>query len=164
MEATEINLKLNNPEKMSDFNELGDMLYEYISELHSIDENVELRNKQQLMREYLYSDAATELYLFKKDNETIGFGFIGFSDNCHPEADIYIEEFYIKPQYRNNGYGLRFAHMILNDVDSVCFYILTLNEPAKNFWRTVFNEWELDLSVPDINEKYNWLDWYFYKR
>ena len=43
------------------------MLYDYISELHEIDENVKLRTRSELIQEYFYS-ADTDYYLFSADN------------------------------------------------------------------------------------------------
>lgn len=71
----------------------------------------------------------------------IGFIVIGQYPECHPDADIYIAEVYLKPEYRRKH--------IMSDVvnglvtlcgGSYCLFIASKNNVAKQFWFKVFDE------------------------
>ena len=152
----------------SDYSVLNELLFCYINELHSIDNTVVLRTKGQLAREYFYT-ADTSFFLVYEGSTAIGFCILGFDGNCHPDVNVYIEEFYIVPEARRHGYGTAvFEELIIkNNMDTVCFYVLNNNSSAATFWRNLFakNSWD-DISdmVHDINNNVNNCDWHVYRR
>lgn len=157
--------RLYKPESHEEFDIFAELLTEYIKELHQLESNVELRDKEQLIEEYFYMPD-TDLYLLlSSDNSVVGFAIIGHGINCHPDVDIYIEEFYIKPEYRRQGYASSFAEEIVGHVDSVCFFELKTNTSAKALWNKVFDDWiDLSKSIKDTSNAPEWLDWYVFKR
>lgn len=122
-----------------DYEDVLNMLYEYICELHYIDECVEIRTKDELKREYFYG-TNTLFYLEKENDIPVGFGIICVGDACHPLTDLYINEFYIVPEHRNKGYGKELFKYIAGDKKRICFYVLVKNTKAQNFWEHILKE------------------------
>lgn len=147
-----------------DYDYVLDMLYDYIIELNSFNKCVKLRNKKTLAGEYFYA-ADTLFYILYIDELPAGFAIIGEKSNCHPLADIYIEEFFIKPDYRKTSCGRQLIGHVLNDKQPqcVCFYILDKNRPAHEFWDKIFANWQYvkvtDSLIADMNT-----DFYFYEK
>lgn len=66
-----------------------------------------------------------------------GFLAIGFRDNCHPDADLYIAQTYTVSEYRRQGIMRRFFTDWLNSQRKgvkLCMFIIDRNETAKKFW------------------------------
>lgn len=72
-------------------------------------------------------------------NNLIGFLIVGTAPNCHPDADYYVEEAYVKPDYRRKGHMLHaFSEFERKHKGIYCLFVLNKNEGAKNFWKTTF--------------------------
>lgn len=157
-------LKIRQCESRRDYDNLLGMLCDYIAELHSVDECVKPRGQNELAAEYFYTED-TIFYVLYSDSKPAGFAIIGEKSNCHPLADIYIEEFYIKPDFRKTSCGRQLIGYVLNDMKPryVCFYILDKNRPAHEFWDKIFGDWQFvrmtDSLIADMNT-----DFYFYEK
>lgn len=80
-----------------------------------------------------------DIYGSSSDDTPIGFLIMGYAPNCHPDADIYIQEAYISPESRRNGYMSRvIAEVLGKDTSKVCLYILHKNHAAHKFWHELF--------------------------
>ena len=145
-----------------------DLLHEYVQEMNKIDKHVLLKTKDRLKEEYFWT-RDTCYVLFKIKKKPIGFAILGCSSNCHPYADLYIEEFYIQKKYRRKGYGRHFMNLILVGNKKVCFYIIKKNDKALAFQKNIFSKWnDISDKVPAIMQRMHnvpdWLDWYCYNR
>lgn len=80
--------------------------------------------------------------IYAEGGETVvGFLIIGHSPNCHPDADFYIEEAYIKPEYRRQGYmSAAVSRFISEHQGTYCLFILNNNTAAQHFWPKLFAE------------------------
>lgn len=75
------------------------------------------------------------------DGSLAGFFVVGTKNNCHPDADYYIQEAYILPKYRRNGImSLIVKEFVENHEGIYCLLIINGNEIAKSFWGKVFSE------------------------
>lgn len=75
----------------------------------------------------------------EKDDEPIGFLMIGTGENCHPDADYYIADAYIKPEYRRRGYMSGVLREVIDKHPGIyCLLILNENSIGKIFWYTFF--------------------------
>lgn len=73
------------------------------------------------------------------DGKIVGFLLIGIDENKHPDSDWYIEEFYIKKEYQNQGIGQAVVKEMLNSAKGRdCLFILNGNQRASHFWEKVF--------------------------
>ena len=151
-------------ENNAKFKELSYMLWQYILELNKIEPNVTERSQEALEEEYFFCPG-TEYILLMCGNDCAGFAIIGRGVNCHPDADMYIEEFYIRPEYRNKGCGHTFAKMLLDGVQAVCFIVLKKTAKAEKMWKEVFSDWkDVSIQIPDVIPTEEWCNWYVYRR
>ena len=82
-----------------------------------------------------------DIYGSSSDEMPIGFIIVGYPPNCHPDAEIYIQEAYISPESRHCGYMSRvIAEVLGRDTSSVCLYILHKNHSAHKFWHELFTK------------------------
>ena len=148
----------------SNYKEFLIMLRNYIIELHKYDPiNVPIMDLKQLELEYLDNDIDSYKVLIDND-KYIGFTIISRKKKYNQNIELFIEEFYIKPEFRRKGYGKSFMNEILKkDINTVGFYILPKNENAKIFWNSIFNEW---ISVKKIKDPNNleYVNWYVYRK
>ena len=156
------------------YDALADMLYAYVLELHTLDEDlVKIRDKEALKNEYFWSED-TNFYLIYTDDTPIGFAVIGINGCCHPLADIYINEFYIKPEYRNQGFGedlfdgvIQLEHpSSVSDIPfRICLYIIKNNKTAIRFWNNLLSSEWINVTNQYSNENPNpeYLFWYMYE-
>ena len=137
------------------------MLYEYIIELSNMYSRVFVRKPNELAEEY-FQVPDTKIFICYNDIIPIGFCVVGYNDNCHELVDIYINEFYIKPLYRKQGFGRLFINDIINTMqaNSICMFTLKENINAERFWKSFFYNW-LDASKTYhyssvVPEQLNW--------
>ena len=74
------------------------------------------------------------------DNKPIGFVMLGDFPNSFSKHDLYIQEFFIKNEYRQKGYGREAVKRITETFKDFDFslFIIEKNSPAIRFWDTVF--------------------------
>lgn len=72
-------------------------------------------------------------------SKIIGFFIIGLKPNCHPCADYYIQETYIKPEYRRQKIASNYIGNFMKTYKGTyCLYIINNNYAAKQFWKNLF--------------------------
>lgn len=75
------------------------------------------------------------------DGVLVGFLIVGTKNNCHPDADYYIQEAYILPGWRRKGImSSAVGNFVRRHEGVYCLFVLKKNEVAKSFWRKVFSE------------------------
>lgn len=103
----------------------------YLEELNRMDESVEV--KKDSIEEYL---ASYDVYMIIKDCMYVGFLVIGTCPFCPKDADYFIAEFCILPQYRRKKIGTLVMKKFFDDYKGRYFlYILKKNAPALMFWK-----------------------------
>lgn len=109
---------------------------------------------------YLEDDLLQSYFICEKD-QIIGFIVLQYVDEKYEVNPPmwYIVEFYIAPEYRGGGYGMKAIEHFLHEFSGDFFYyILCKNLPAKQFWSTVTVRFDLcevmrsDISCGDMSE------------
>lgn len=106
---------------------------------------------KELLEYWLFEKQVCEAIFLNKDNETIGFAlyFYNFSTFLG-KPGIYLEDLFIKKEYRNLGYGTQvFKYLVTKaqkeDLGRIEWSCLTWNTPAIKFYEKLGavakNEW-----------------------
>lgn len=76
------------------------------------------------------------------DDKPIGFAMIGSYPNSFTDEDIYIQEFFIKGEYQNKGYGRQAVKCIEDKYKykDISLFIIKTNQKAIDFWPSALNE------------------------
>ena len=97
---------------------------------HMLDEVVAT---EELLEEWLFEKEKAEVLFAVKDGEEIGFAlfFHNFSTFLG-RAGIYLEDLYVKPKYRGNGYG----KALLQELARIAleWWCLDWNQPSIDFY------------------------------
>lgn len=92
-------------------------------------------------RDYLFDPHGEWVDVFSEEHKVIGFIIIGHAPNCHPDADYYIEEAYIMPEYRRKKYmSNAVSEYLKSHKGTYCLFIISSNKPALSFWSKAFRE------------------------
>lgn len=138
----------------------------YINELYNI-EGLESLNDEKL--EELFYNLSNNInmrwiYIYPDSHKTneskytipIGFLVIGEYPECHPDADYYIVDAYIQPEYRRQNI---MSEVLLDYIKTYggkyCLFIASKNNIAKSFWNSIFekaNYQPIDLSSEPISK------------
>lgn len=80
-------------------------------------------------------------YLIIHNKKIAGFALIGEYPDSFSPFDIFVQDFYIKPEFRNQGIGSEsMAEIIdLHEAPAVSLFILDNNDVAYKFWQRLFN-------------------------
>lgn len=121
----------------------------------------ELADYEKLLHEVVATEAVLEQWIFDKekaevifamvDEEEVGFAlfFHNFSTFLG-RAGIYLEDLYVKPEYRGNGYGKAILNQLAKiAVERGCgrleWWCLDWNKPSIDFYRSLgaeaMDEW-----------------------
>lgn len=120
------------------------LLKEYLGELNNITGLPPLTDEQlnKKLLEYInnITPETTRIDIrHKESNKVIGFLYIGYPPNCHPDADFYIQEAYIIPEFRHQGYMRNeIQKFVKNNPGRYCLFIINNNAYAKLFWDKLF--------------------------
>jgi len=118
-----------------------DMFQNYNKELHDIDNRVEECDICDVYM--LFHQGDTEIFFLEKDAEILGFIIVGTGANKHKASEYYIQETYIKPEYRHKGYGRTMCDEVIKMYPNmVNMYILRKNTYAQKFWSNVYKDYE----------------------
>lgn len=82
--------------------------------------------------------AGISAYLLKtQEDETVGFIIVGSGDmDTAPKTNWCIHEFYILPEYRRKGVGIKALEKFQKmHTGKVCYFVLKQNTPAQAFWK-----------------------------
>ena len=129
-------VKLSENNKM----EYVEMYIKYTEELKAYDSTIESATEEiALSRD---KNINSEVVLFEEENNIIGFAILGTGlPNSFCGHDVFIEEFYVKKEYRRKGYGTEMVRLIVDSYPSMDFsaFILEYNTIAIEFWEKVFD-------------------------
>lgn len=119
------------------------MFCDYLNELQTIKGLSPLKNKQlkKMYKNYISETNTKWIDIFADElkKDIIGFLIIGYPPNCHPDADFYIEEAYVIPEFRRQKHmSLTVSRFIEANEGIYCLFILNNNIPARHFWPEVF--------------------------
>ena len=122
---------------------------------------------EESLKESIFDNNRAEALLIEFNNEVIGYiiYFFNFSTFVGREG-LYLEDLYIKPEYRGNGIGKKSFELLVNIAkENKCerleWTCLDWNEPSLKFYKSIgakqMNEWiihRLDKeAIEKINEK-----------
>ena len=114
------------------------MYKSYFNELQIYQELPELKKED---IDGMLSNVELDIYIISENNINIGFILLGFGENKHILSDWYLAEFYIRPDYRRNGFGTKaLMDLTKKEPGKYCLYIIKTNLPAKRFWDHAFRE------------------------
>lgn len=76
------------------------------------------------------------------DDKPIGFAMIGHYPNAFTDRDIYIQEFFVKGKYQNEGYGRQAVRLIAQKYGykDISLFVIKANQKAIDFWPNVLNK------------------------
>ena len=106
----------------------------------------------------------SEWHDIKAKGKTVGFVIMGWGDNCHPDADFFVQDVYIRPEFRQQGLVRKFMENHFSKHPGIyCLLILNENTIAKMVWTKLFTNagfspcWLADVGVtgPYCNQ-YGW--------
>lgn len=126
--------------------------YKYMDDAEILDNFIKMRSGKTEYWQDIYPDQSQ-----RTKHDIIGFWILGQNRNCHPDADYFIAETYIRPEYRREGImSDRISDWIKTYGGKFCLFVLSKNEVAKKFWKNVFDRcgyepYELSDVADDMN-------------
>lgn len=73
------------------------------------------------------------------EDELVGFLIVVQAPNCHPDADYFVEQAYVKPSHRGQGVMSSVLDSFVQENAGIyCLFILKENVKAKKFWDDAF--------------------------
>lgn len=125
-----------------------EMYLEYKRELCAVaglkDENTKEGAEHDV--EYACEALDAEWHPVKEGDKEIGFIILGIGRNLtrnenEPKVDYFIQETYIKPEYRRKGIMTKEVEKLLDQHKGIYgLYILSKNKPALAFWHTIIKD------------------------
>lgn len=98
---------------------------------------------EEVLRKSLFSDRKAQCVLLEEGNECLGFAlyFYNFS-TWRGKAGLYLEDLYVKPQFRGKGYGKLLLSFLANKaVREGCprfeWIVLDWNKPSIDFYKAM---------------------------
>lgn len=99
----------------------------------------------------------------RKNGTIVGFLIIGTGEECHRDADYFIMQTYIKPEYRRQGIMKNVLERYFSAHKGVyCLDIIKTNENAKKFWKSVFKGFK-PIQLIDYRKNVENIDIYAYE-
>ena len=93
------------------------------------------------MRGWMHSDWNIDLIC--NAEEIIGYSLYQYRKNeyVYDEDEVYLRQYYIKPDYRNQGFGQAGIELLLEyrfkDIKTIIIDVLACNTRGMGFWRKV---------------------------
>lgn len=131
--------------------------YDYMDDAEILDNFIKMRCGDVEHWMDVYPDNANNCAAHRTKHDIIGFWILGQNGSCHPDADYFIAETYIRPEYRREGImSDRISDWIKTYGGKFCLFVLSKNEVAKKFWKNVFDRcgyepYELSDVADDMN-------------
>lgn len=143
------------------------LLKKYLKELRDL-YNISFSNEESnLYNTYIASEHTEWIDIFADDSdEPVGFLVVGEQENCHPDANYYIEELYVEPEFRNKGLASATATNFLHNHKGIyCLFIINDNNIAKIFWDKVFTSCRYTETklYDEYSDQYTYCKLYGYK-
>ncbi len=123
-------------------NQRYQLLSDYLDELWEIKGLApQTKKEKQNLFNAILGNNETQWIDIKEGAELVGFLIVATQPNCHPDADFYIEEAYVKPAHRRKHIMFNMVKDFINHHHGTyCLFILNKNAIAKQFWNTVFKQ------------------------
>lgn len=143
------------------------LLKNYLNELRDL-YNISFVNEESNSYDaYITAEHTEWIDIFADgSDEPIGFLIVGEQENCYPDANYYIEELYIVPEFRNKGLASATVTDFLNNHKGVyCLFIINDNNIAKTFWNKVFTNCQYITTelYDEYSDRYTYCKLYGYK-
>lgn len=124
------------------------MYLEYKRELCAVSGLEDLNTKEGAHNDVFYATSAhdAQWIAVKDGNKEIGFIILGIGRNLErelgePKVDYFIQESYIKPEYRRKGIMTKAVNEMLENHKGIMgLYILKNNKPALAFWHKIIGD------------------------
>ena len=132
------------PEEIRDVKRRANLYMDYLEELERI-QGVEFDATAEERAEWIIDYMTLSCYEWYDimDGERIeGFVIIGVAPDCHPNADVSMQQAYITRKFRRRGITRRAVMEVVEDAgDGVyCLIIIRNNDVAKSFWDNVYRK------------------------
>lgn len=116
----------------------------YVKELSEYDRELAKYTKNEIdewARRYMYDPYSAWIDIVVRD-DLVGFVIISSTDgDCHPDCDFYINQAYIRPEYRNHGYMTGIVKNFINNNPGKYGYdVIVGNKKADRFWQDLFED------------------------
>lgn len=133
------NIALKKIEKAEEYVILRELWREYVTALSEYKEFEE--TAENIAKEEVRPQTYRDDYMIFLKNTPVGFLITGTYPNAFSKGDIYIQEIFIKKEYRRKGIGKKVIEKRLKRTKKdISLYVLKNNEPAKAFWINVMRE------------------------
>lgn len=110
----------------------------------------EVVNTAQALKHDLFVDPICEAFVLELDGKTVGFALYYTNYSTWKGRCLYLEDFFILPEYRRGGWGEKLFQEVVNvakqrGVKRMDWQVLEWNEPAISFYKkqqaTLDPEW-----------------------
>lgn len=107
-------------------------------------------NTPEAIREHLFQEKICEALVVEIENQIIGFALYYTSYSTWKGKCLYLEDFYIKPEFRGTGFGSKLFDKVVQiakdkGVKRMDWQVLDWNTPAIEFYKrknaTLDEEW-----------------------
>lgn len=112
---------------------------EYLRYLNSLTNHIKVFSDEDIL--YYSSLPDKDIFLVYNEDDPIGIVILGHGlENCFSRHDVYIQDFYIFPEYQRTGLGYEVLKVITRHYSDKDFSLMIIknNYPALNFWDKVF--------------------------
>jgi GNAT superfamily N-acetyltransferase len=128
------------------------VILQFIKELAEYEkEPLAVEATEAILEESIFDKKQAKVILLEENNESIGFAlyFFNFS-TWRGKAGLYLEDLYVRPQYRGKGYGkMLLSYLAKQAVELDCprfeWIVLDWNKPSIDFYKAMgakpLDEW-----------------------
>jgi GNAT superfamily N-acetyltransferase len=128
------------------------VILQFIKELAEYEkEPLAVEATEAILEESIFDKKQANVILLEENNESVGFAlyFFNFS-TWRGKAGLYLEDLYVRPQYRGKGYGkMLLSYLAKQAVELGCprfeWIVLDWNKPSIDFYKAMgakpLDEW-----------------------
>ncbi len=97
-------------------------------------------NTPEAIREHLFNEKICEALVVEVENDIIGFALYYTSYSTWKGKCLYLEDFYVKPEFRGEGFGSKLFDQVVEiaksrEVKRMDWQVLDWNTPAIEFYK-----------------------------
>ena len=119
------------------------VILQFIKELAEYEKEPDaVEATEAILEESIFDKKQANVILLEENNESVGFAlyFFNFS-TWRGKAGLYLEDLYVRPQYRGKGYGKMLLSFLANQAEKEgCprfeWIVLDWNTPSINFYKS----------------------------
>jgi GNAT superfamily N-acetyltransferase len=119
------------------------IILQFIKELAEYEKEPDaVEATEAMLEESLFDKSQAKVVLLEEEGESLGFAlyFYNFS-TWRGKAGLYLEDLYVRPQYRGKGYGKMLLSFLANQAEKEgCprfeWIVLDWNTPSINFYKS----------------------------